>query len=93
VRLIRNHKRGDSPLCENQDFSYLWIKTGHQLISSNFFSVDSVKEIVKNTEEYAATVRAKRQYMRWFHLTVKELYAFLGIIIFMGLVDVPTIPE
>ena len=58
-----------------------------------FFSEDSVKTIIKNTEEYAATLKAKRPYLRWYPLTVKEFYAFLGIIIFMGLVDVPTVSE
>lgn len=58
-----------------------------------FFPLESVKQIVTNTEEYAATVRAKRKSMRWFPLTVKELYAISGIILFMGLVDVPTIPD
>lgn len=58
-----------------------------------FFSLEIMKQIVKNTEEYAATVRAKRKSLRWLTLTVKELYAVIGIIIFMGLIDVPTIPE
>lgn len=35
-----------------------------------FFSEESVKTIVNNTEQYAAVVKAKRPYIRWHPLTV-----------------------
>lgn len=58
-----------------------------------FFSQETTQTIVNNTEEYAAKLKAKRPYMRWNPLTVNELYSFIGIIIFMGLISVPTLTE
>ena len=58
-----------------------------------FFSLASVGTIVKNTNEYAAHQKAKRPSFRWSPVTVKDILAFVSLIIFMGMVDVPSIRD
>ena len=60
---------------------------------SLFFSQSSIDVIVANTNKYANKIKADKSYFRWFRLSAKEFLAFIGIIIFMGLVEVPTLTE
>ena len=53
----------------------------------------SINTIVENTIKFANKLKTDKSYFRWFQLTSKEFLAFLGIIIFMGLVDVPSLAE
>ena len=49
--------------------------------------------IVKNTNIFGNKLKSDKSYFRWFQLTLKEFLAFLGIVIFMGLVEVPSLVE
>ena len=60
---------------------------------SLFVSQASINTIVENTNKFANKLKTDKSYFRWFQLTSKEFLAFLGIIIFMGLVDVPSLAE
>lgn len=60
---------------------------------SLFFSQRSINLIVENTNKFGNKLKTDSSYFRWFQLTSKEFLAFLGIIIFMGLVDVPSLAE
>ena len=51
-----------------------------------FFSKSCIDVVVANTNKFANKVKAVKSYFRWFQLTAKEFLAFLGIVIFMGLV-------
>ena len=60
---------------------------------SLFFSRNSIDVIVNNTNKFGNKLKSDKSYFRWFQLTSKEFLAFLGIVIFMGLVEVPSLPE
>ena len=55
---------------------------------SLFFSQTSIDVIVKNTNKFGNKLKSDKSYFRWFQLTSKEFLAFLGIVIFMGLVEI-----
>ena len=58
-----------------------------------FFSQNSIDVTVKNTNKFGNKLKSDKSYFRWFQLTLKEFLAFLGIVIFMGLVEVPSLVE
>ena len=60
---------------------------------SLFFSQNSIDFIVKNTNKFGNKLKSDKSYFRWFQLTSKEFLAFFGIVIFMGLVEVPSLVE
>ena len=60
---------------------------------SLFFSRNSIDVIVKNTNIFGNKLKSDKSYFRWFQLTLKEFLPFLGIVIFMGLVEVPSLVE
>ena len=49
--------------------------------------------LMTNTNKYVNKIKADNSYFRWFQLSAKEFLAFIGIIIFNGLVEVPTLTE
>ena len=74
--------------------SYPETKTGvHLICFLCFFSSNSIDIIVKNTNKFGNKLKSDRSYFRWFQLTSKEFLAFLGSVIFMGLVEVPSLVE
>ena len=56
-----------------------------------FVSMTVADTIVASTNAYAARLKAKWPSFRWYNVTAKEFYCVFAIIIFMGMVDVPTI--
>ena len=50
----------------------------------------SIATIVKNTNEYAACLKAKRSSFRWLPVTARDILAFVTLI-FTGMVEVPSI--
>ena len=60
---------------------------------SLFFSRNSIDTIVENTNKCGNKLKSDKSYFRWFQLTSKEFLAFHGIVIFMGLVEVPSLIE
>lgn len=60
---------------------------------SLFVSPNSIDVIVENTNTFANNLKSHKGYFRWFQLTSKEFLAFISIIIFMGLVEIPSLIE
>uniref|UniRef100_A0A3B5PV00 PiggyBac transposable element-derived protein domain-containing protein n=1 Tax=Xiphophorus maculatus TaxID=8083 RepID=A0A3B5PV00_XIPMA len=58
-----------------------------------FFSAYTIREIIKNTNENAQRLLAAGKKFKWSPLTVDDFYKFLAIIIFSGLVQVPSKPD
>ena len=58
-----------------------------------FFPLKTISVIVKNTNSYAEQLKTKLKSFKWFPLTAKEFLAFLSLIFFMGMVEVPVIRD
>ena len=58
-----------------------------------FFSMRSIGIIVANTNAYAKHLGTKLKSLKWFPLTATEFLAFLSIIFFMGMVEVPVMRD
>ena len=53
----------------------------------------SIETILLNTNAYAEMLKTKRKSFRWFPLTAKKFLAFVAIIFFMGMVEVPELRD
>ena len=58
-----------------------------------FFSISVVTSIVDNTNRYAAKRKKAGAKFAWTPLTVTEFYAFVALIIHMGLVNLKTLAD
>ena len=58
-----------------------------------FFPLKTIFVIVENTISCAEQLKTKLKSFKWFPLTAKEFLAFLSVIFFMGMVEVPVIRD
>jgi len=58
-----------------------------------FLSLKTISVIVENTNSYSEQLKTKLKSFKWFPLTAKEFLAFLSLIFFMGMVEVPVIRD
>ncbi|XP_007548905.1 piggyBac transposable element-derived protein 4-like [Poecilia formosa] len=58
-----------------------------------FFSADTVKTICDNTNKYAAKNQARGKKYKWVKINTDELYKFLGLLIYMSLVQLPSVQD
>ncbi|XP_008421750.1 piggyBac transposable element-derived protein 4-like [Poecilia reticulata] len=58
-----------------------------------FFSADTVKTICDNTNRYAAKNQARGKKYKWVKVDTDELYKFLGLLIYMSLVQLPCVQD
>ncbi|XP_027859071.1 piggyBac transposable element-derived protein 4-like isoform X1 [Xiphophorus couchianus] len=58
-----------------------------------FFAADTVKTICDNTNRYAAKNQANGKKYKWAELDTEELYRFFGLLIYMSLVQLPSVQD
>ncbi|XP_014829981.1 PREDICTED: piggyBac transposable element-derived protein 4-like isoform X1 [Poecilia mexicana] len=58
-----------------------------------FFSATTIQQIINNTNKNAERLVSAGKNFKWSPLTEKDFYTFLAIIIFSGLVNVPSKPD
>ncbi|XP_007242571.2 piggyBac transposable element-derived protein 4 [Astyanax mexicanus] len=58
-----------------------------------FFSSSVVQTLVDNTNKFGKISAAGGKKLKWTPVTVKEFYAFIGLVVYMGLVKVKSIMD
>ena len=58
-----------------------------------FFGPNVMRDIGKNTNKQGQKMKEAGKKYNWKETTVQELYRFIAVVIFMGLVSVPTLQE
>ena len=60
-------------------------------IFSLFFRLDLMTYIVGKSNQFALECMGEKRFGKWTKITVEELHAYMGFMIFMGLVKLPSI--
>ena len=55
------------------------------------FDRDFINHIVVETNRYARTIMGEDRYRKWDKVEANDMYAFFGIMIMMGLVELPSL--